>query len=253
MMLVPSGATILSGSEPPALAGLHSGRQKGVDAVRNRVWWIGGVVAGAVLVVFGIVVVVLAIQGRNTVKDELNQQQITGTPDMTPSAIKEAADKAGLKNVTLPTCDVAGKPIDNGARARCFAQYMNIHALEATGGFVYSQMGQFQAKPGAPQSELAPGGGTNNPDFAVLDPKTQQPVPNGARNVWVTETALSTALNMSYMATQLSLFSLVVGIALLLSGVGFIVLALAALRTRATAAAGSAAPAAATAGPAAAT
>jgi hypothetical protein len=42
----------------------------------------------------------------------------------------------------------------------------------------------------------------------------------------VTETALSTALNMSYMATQLSLFSLVVGIALILAGVGFIVLAL---------------------------
>ena len=34
------------------------------------------------------------------------------------------------------------------------------------------------------------------------------------------------------MATQLSLFSLVVGIALLLAGVGFIVLALAALRSK---------------------
>jgi hypothetical protein len=41
----------------------------------------------------------------------------------------------------------------------------------------------------------------------------------------VTETALSTALNMSYMATNLALFSLVVGIALLLTGVGFLVLA----------------------------
>jgi hypothetical protein len=49
--------------------------------------------------------------------------------------------------------------------------------------------------------------------------------------VWVTETALATALNVSYMATQLSLFSLVVGIALLLAGVGFIVLALGALRS----------------------
>jgi hypothetical protein len=41
----------------------------------------------------------------------------------------------------------------------------------------------------------------------------------------VTETALATALNMSYMATNLALFSLVVGIALLLAGIGFIVLA----------------------------
>ena len=49
----------------------------------------------------------------------------------------------------------------------------------------------------------------------------------------MTETALATALNMSYMATQLSLFSLVVGIALLLAGVGFLVLALGgALRRR---------------------
>jgi hypothetical protein len=109
---------------------------------------------------------------------------------------------------------------------------MNIHALEATGGYVYSQMGQYQAKPDTPKSELAPGGGTSNSEWAVTDPKTDQPVPNGARNVWVTETALSTALNMSYMATNLALFSLVVGIALLLSGVGFIVLALAALRSK---------------------
>lgn len=49
---------------------------------------------------------------------------------------------------------------------------------------------------------------------------------NAARNVWVTETALSTALDTSYMATQLSLFSLVVGIALILAGIGFAVLAL---------------------------
>jgi F0F1-type ATP synthase membrane subunit c/vacuolar-type H+-ATPase subunit K len=45
----------------------------------------------------------------------------------------------------------------------------------------------------------------------------------------VTETALSTALNVSYMAEQIALFSVVVGIALLLSGIGFIILALAVL------------------------
>ena len=58
-----------------------------------------------------------------------------------------------------------------------------------------------------------------------LDPKTKQPVSNGARNVWATETALTTALNTSYMASQLALFAIVVGIALLLSGIGFGVLA----------------------------
>ena len=43
--------------------------------------------------------------------------------------------------------------------------------------------------------------------------------------MWISETALSTALNVSYMAGQLALFGVVVGIALLLSGIGFIVLA----------------------------
>jgi hypothetical protein len=41
----------------------------------------------------------------------------------------------------------------------------------------------------------------------------------------VTETALSTALNVSYLADQLGNFGLVVGIALMLAGIGFIVLA----------------------------
>jgi hypothetical protein len=191
---------------------------------------IGGIIAGAILVAFGIVVIVLAINGRNTVTSELKEQQITGSPDMTPSAIKAEAAKAGLKDVTLPTCDVAGELIDTGSEARCFSQYMNVHALEATGGYVYAEMGRFAAKPDAPKSALAEGGGTDDAAYAQTDEATGQPVANGARNIWVTETALATALNVSYMATQLSLFSLVVGIALLLTGVGFVVLALGALR-----------------------
>jgi hypothetical protein len=196
---------------------------------RQQVFRIGGIVSGAVLIAFGIVTMVLAIYGHHTVTTELERQKITGTPDMSPSAIKEEADKGGLKNVTLPSCTVAGKSIDTGQRARCFAQYMNIHALLATGGFVYSEMGQYEAKPDTPKSELAPGGGTNNPQYAATDPKTSQPVSNGARNIWISETGLSTALNVSYMASALSLFSLVVGIALVLAGIGFIVLAIAAL------------------------
>src|SRR5437667_264212 len=59
---------------------------------------------------------------------------------------------------------------------------------------------------------------------------------NGRRNVWVTETALTTALNTSYMAEQLSLFGIVVGVALLLAGIGFGILAIGgALRTPDTA------------------
>jgi hypothetical protein len=193
---------------------------------RDQVFRWGGVASGAILIVFGIAVIVLASSGHNTVTTELKQQKITGTPDMTPTAIKAEGEKAGLKNVTYPTCTVAGQIVDTGAEARCFAQYMNIHALEATGGYTYSEMGIYTAKPDAPKSQLAPGGGTSNVQYAETDPTTSQPVQNAARNIWVTETALSTALNTSYMATQLSLFSLVVGIALILAGIGFGILAL---------------------------
>jgi len=186
----------------------------------------GGVAAGVLLVAFGIAAIVLGVNGRNTVSTELKQQQIVGTPDMTPAGIKAEAAKAGLKNVNLPTCTVANQAVNSGTRARCFAQYMRIHALEATHGLVYAQMGIYLAKPGTPQAQLTKDGATDNVQYAQIDPKTQQPVQNGARQVWVTETALTTALNTSYMAQQLSLFGIVVGVALLLSGVGFAILAI---------------------------
>ena len=70
-------------------------------------------------------------------------------------------------------------------------------------------------------------------EAAALKDETGAPLSNTARNTWITATALSTALNMSYMAEQMALFGIVVGIALLLSGIGFIVLALGgALRRR---------------------
>ena len=185
----------------------------------------GGIAASIILVAFGITAIVLGFNGRSTVHTNLSQEAIVGTPDMTPSAIKAEAQQAKLpSSIKLPTVSVAGHSIDTGSEARAFAQYMRIHALEATGGFPYAQMGRYMAKPDAPASALAKGGGTDNEKFAVTDPKTQRPVDNGLRNIWVTETALTTALNTSYMAEQMALFGIVVGVALLLSGIGFGVL-----------------------------
>ena len=193
----------------------------------RKLFEIGGIVAAAVLVAFGVAAIVMGVNGRSTVRDSLKLEQIVGSPDMTPAAIKAEAQKAGLPaSVKLPTVAVAGKTITTGARARAFATYMRIHTLEATGGYTYSQMGRFTALPNAPKSELAVGGGTDNAKYALIDPNTKQPVANGARNIWVTETALTTALNTSYMAEQLSLFGIVVGVALLLSGLGFGILAI---------------------------
>jgi hypothetical protein len=201
------------------------------DLFRKLLEW-GGFAAGAVLIAFGVVAIVMGFDGRSTVADSLKQEKIVGSADMTPAAIKVEAQKAGLdvSAIDLPTVSVAGETINTGPEARAFASYMRIHALEATKGFTYAEMGRFVAKPGTPKPQLTPDGATSNDQYALM--ADGRPVANGARDLWVTETALTTALNTSYMADRLGLFGIVVGIALLLSGIGFIVLAFAALHRR---------------------
>jgi hypothetical protein len=220
----------------------------------TRVLEAGGLLAAVVLVAFGITAIVLGADGRSTVHSSLAQEYIVGTPDMTPSGIapvireikaaqkrlaaaraRAGAEPIELTEVSAPSCSVAGKLVNNGERARCFAQYMRIHALESTNGLVYAQMGRYVAKPNAPLKVTDFNGGTSDPKYALTDPKTGQPVSNGARNLWVTETALGSALNLAYTAEQVSIFGIVVGVALLLSGVGFGILAVAALHRRAQA------------------
>ena len=183
----------------------------------------GGIAAGVLMIAFGIGSLVLGLNARSTVRDELGREFIVGSEDMNPTDIEKAVQEAGLSDVPIPSCDVAEKEIKTGTDARCFAQYMRIHALESSGGNTYAQMGRFvsAASPDDPK-------GTSDEAAAAKD-ESGKPISNGARNTWVTETALATALNVSYMAEQIALFSVVVGIALLLSGIGFIILALAVL------------------------
>jgi hypothetical protein len=184
-------------------------------------------VAAVILIAFGVTAIVMGAQGRSTVQDNLVQQRIVGTPDMTPAAITAEAKAAGLNpsQLPIPSCSVANKPVTDGTTARCFAQYMTIHTMMATGGLVYSQMPRYASPDGK---------GTNNPSQATK--VNGQPVDNPARDIWVQETALSGALNASYMADQISLFGIVVGVALLLTGFGFAILAIGgALRNRETA------------------
>ncbi|HEU5264762.1 MAG TPA: hypothetical protein VFU34_08985, partial [Gaiellaceae bacterium] len=148
------------------------------------------------------------------------REQIVGGDAMSPEGIQPGIDEAG-RAVSAPDCDVAGEEITTGEEARCFSQYMRIHALESSGGLTYAEMGRFQsaANPDDPA-------GTSDEEAAAKD-ENGQPIANGARTIWVTETALTTALNVSYMAERLSVFGLVVGVALLLTGVGLVIVAFA--------------------------
>jgi hypothetical protein len=178
----------------------------------RKVFEIGGCIAAVVLIVVGAGALYTGWQARGTVQDTLAQEHIVGSPDMTPAAIKAEAKEAGLdvSKLSFPTLAVAGKDINTGDRAHAFAGYMRIHALEATGGLTYAEM---------PRYATADGKGTNDPAQAVQ--VNGQPQSNGAREVWVTETALATALQSSYMADGLSTFAIVTGFALLLTGIGF--------------------------------
>ena len=179
-----------------------------------------GLAIALVLIAFGGAAVVQGLDGRSTVRDALALEHVKGQEGMTPAAIAAKAKAAGLTSVPLPTCSVAGKSIDNGTDARCFAEYMRVDALVATGGKTYAQMPRFASKDGK---------GTDIEAQAVKLPNGVG-MPNPARNVWITETALSTALNTSYMAEQISLFGIAVGGAFLLVGLVFGAVALAGIR-----------------------
>src|SRR3954468_16579202 len=149
----------------------------------------GGIPASIVLIAMGVGAIATGFNGRDQVRSDLAREQIVGTPDST----------------------IPGRLVDTGSEAQAFAKIMRHHTMKATGGKTYAQMGRFLDASGKP---------TDNEKQAAIDPKTQKPVENGLRNMWVTETALTTALNTAYFAESVATFAIVMGIALLLAGLG---------------------------------
>jgi preprotein translocase subunit Sss1 len=86
-------------------------------------------------------------------------------------------------------------------------------------GQTYAEMGRFLTAAGKP---------TNDENAAAK--QNGKPVENPARNIWVTETALTTALNTAYFSEGVATYAIVMGVAMLLSGIGFLILTLRVLR-----------------------
>ena len=162
----------------------------------NKLYIYAGIAASCVMICIGIVAIAVGFNGRATVRDELARENIVGTPDMNK---------------------VANEKIDTGQEARDFAAGMRAHTLADTKGQTYAEMPRFLDKNGKP---------TSDEKTAAVDPNSGEPVANPARNIWVTETALTTALNTSYFAENVANFAAVMGFALLLAGAGFLVLTL---------------------------
>ena len=173
-------------------------------------WEIGGFIAGGILIIFGAVAIYMGVDGRNTVRDSLKQEQIffSTAADEDPATDKYASEWYGEQVAT-------------GEQARAFAKIIRFHQLDRTEGLTYAQMGRFiDAKnPDDPA-------GTSDEEAALMDEECN-PVSNPARQQWLTALNLTTGLNTSYMAEQLSLFGMVVGLALLLTGIGLVILAFA--------------------------
>jgi hypothetical protein len=178
---------------------------------RQRIFWWGGIAAGALLIVIGAIWIWQGAVARSEVHDTISREQIVGSPDMSPATFEGEAP-AG---VDLPSCDVADQAVTTGAEARCFAEWMRIHSLEGTGGKTFSQMGRFLDDEG---------NDAFNEADAATDPKTGQPVSNPARELWVTQRALATGLELAFVGEQVSLFSIATGALFLVIGIGLIVM-----------------------------
>jgi hypothetical protein len=160
----------------------------------RKLFVIGGFIAAAVLIVFGAASIVIGYGGRQEVRDTLRSENIVAPADST----------------------IPGQLVDTGAEARAQADIMREHQLKSSGGLTYADMGRFKTPDGNPK-------GTNDATLAALD-ANGKPISNSVRDTWVTETALTTALNTAYFAEQVGLFSIVMGFALVLAGIGFAVL-----------------------------
>src|SRR5215203_1916525 len=165
-------------------------------SVMSKLYIYAGIAASCVMIAIGIGAIAVGFDGRSTVRDELARENIVGTPDMKK---------------------VANEKIDTGQEARDFAAGIRVHTLAATKGQTYAEMPRFLDESGKP---------TADEKAAAPDPKSGEPVSNPAREIWVTETALTTALNTSYFAENVANFAIVMGLALLLAGIGFLVLTL---------------------------
>ena len=182
----------------------------------KKLYVYAGIAASAVMILAGVGLIAIGAIGRGEVRDRIEIEKIVGTPDMNPDDTRAAVEEAGL-DIEIPDCDVAEESVDTGKEAFCFGDYMRVHALEDTGGKTYAEMPRFIGKDGEP---------TADPEAAAIDPKTGEPVSNPERNIWVTETALSTALYTSFFAEKVAEYAFIMGICLLLIGIGFLVLTL---------------------------
>ena len=146
------------------------------------------IVIGVAFAIGGVFTVVRGLDARNQVQTELAAAKIT-TPE----------------DASIPNAAVTDK-----ATAESMANIIDHHAMEATGGLTYSEMGRFAT----PDADPA---GTNDSAAAAKD-AAGKPLPNNARNTAFQASMLRTSLFSSIMAFEIA--TLVVGLGIMLAAIG---------------------------------
>jgi hypothetical protein len=159
----------------------------------SRSFQIGGYVSSAILVLLGIAMIAIGVSGRSDVRDRLGQEQIVG----------------------IPGSSIDGQAVDTGSEAKAFADTIREDTLAATDGLTYAEM---------PRAVFKDSGKAVPADQAQKALASGKAIDNPARQIWITSTALSTALNTSFFAESVATFAIVVGAALMLIGTGLFVL-----------------------------
>ena len=163
------------------------------------------IVLGVITIAAGIYAIVEGASAKSDVEDKLQDQNIT-LPD----------DAAEVVEGAKP-----GAVVDTPHEAEQMANVINAHALEASGGLTYAEMGRYATEDGNPA-------GTNDKEQAAVGPNGQ-PLPNPVRNTAFQAAALQTSLYSSFMGFKVSdfvqgfgLFAIAVGIFMIFAGVAFL-------------------------------
>jgi len=146
-------------------------------------------VLGLVFLAAGAYTVLRGFDAKNQVRDELVAQRIT-TPE----------------DASIPNARV-----DDAATAESMAEIIDVHALEATDGRTYAEMGRF----------LTADGTDTNDEAAALKDENGRPVANPLRNTAFQASTLRTSLYTSVMAFNVS--DLVIGLGLMIGVLGLAV------------------------------
>lgn len=114
--------------------------------------------------------------------------------------------------ITTPDSSIPSTPVRGPLTLKAQADIIRVHSLKASGGKTYAEMPM-----NVPRLDTK--------GNAVLDEKGQPVmIPNAARSLWVTSTALTTALNLALLTYAFSFLALFIGLLSICIGVVFYML-----------------------------